>query len=105
MIHQPGYFEASSFPCDPEHRTRMAKTLGYSLESTSAKSDLPPSDPFVPGRPGEACPACGGCEACVLFAATDRLGATTMRFQIVECKQCRLIRLEPQPTPQELRGY
>jgi SAM-dependent methyltransferase len=83
----------------------MAKTLGYSAESASAKSDHPPSHAFLPPSPGEACPACGGCEACVLFAATDRLGVTTRRFQIVECKQCRLIRLDPQPTPQELGCY
>lgn len=41
-----------------------------------------------------------------LFSATDRLYATTARnFQIVECRQCRLIRLHPQPSPIELRDY
>jgi 2-polyprenyl-3-methyl-5-hydroxy-6-metoxy-1,4-benzoquinol methylase len=41
-----------------------------------------------------------------LFSATDRLYATTDRiFQIVECRQCRLIRLHPQPEPGELRAY
>ena len=45
-------------------------------------------------------------EASLLFSATDRLYATTDRiFQIVECRQCRLIRLHPQPEPGELRAY
>jgi SAM-dependent methyltransferase len=38
--------------------------------------------------------------------ATDRLYRTTGRkFQIVECTGCRLIRLSPQPAPEELRAY
>jgi len=42
----------------------------------------------------------------VLFQATDRLYHTTDKtFQVVECKQCRLIRLEPRPTPKELKRY
>jgi len=42
----------------------------------------------------------------MLFEATDRVYATTEKvFQIVECAQCRLIRLNPQPTPLELRDY
>lgn len=42
----------------------------------------------------------------VLFSATDRLYRTTSKvFQIVECRNCRLIRLHPQPTPLELRDY
>lgn len=42
----------------------------------------------------------------VLFSATDRLYHTTSKvFQIVECRNCRLIRLHPQPTPAELRDY
>ena len=42
----------------------------------------------------------------VLFSATDRLYHTTTKiFQIVECRNCRLIRLSPQPTPLELREY
>jgi SAM-dependent methyltransferase len=52
------------------------------------------------------CPACGGTETRVLFSATDRLYATTDRiFQIVECRQCRFIRLHPQPEPSKLRDY
>jgi SAM-dependent methyltransferase len=41
-----------------------------------------------------------------LFPATDRLYRTTAKtFQIVECRNCRLIRLDPQPSPVELREY
>jgi SAM-dependent methyltransferase len=41
-----------------------------------------------------------------LFTATDRLYRTTTKyFQIVECRNCRLIRLHPQPSPLELRDY
>ena len=41
-----------------------------------------------------------------LFHATDRLYRTTDRdFLIIECRQCRLIRLFPQPSPRELRQY
>ncbi len=41
-----------------------------------------------------------------LFSATDRLYRTTEKyFLIVECRNCRLIRLHPQPTPAELRHY
>jgi SAM-dependent methyltransferase len=52
------------------------------------------------------CPACGSAEASLLFSATDRFYATTDKvFQIIECRQCRLIRLHPRPTPGELRDY
>src|SRR5437867_4847213 len=52
------------------------------------------------------CPICGNPDFQALFEATDRLYRTTDRkFQIVECKQCRLIRLFPQPSPDELRAY
>jgi SAM-dependent methyltransferase len=42
----------------------------------------------------------------VLFSATDRLYGTTNKiFRIVECRNCRLIRLDPQPHPLELHDY
>ncbi len=42
----------------------------------------------------------------ILFSATDRLYRTTQKiFQIAECRQCRLIRLSPLPSPQELGDY
>ena len=41
-----------------------------------------------------------------MFSASDRLYRTTAKiFQIAECRNCRLIRLHPQPTPAELRDY
>ncbi len=56
-------------------------------------------------KPGE-CPACGHPESRTLFSATDRLYRTTTKiFQIIECRNCRLIRLYPQPPPLELRDY
>ena len=52
------------------------------------------------------CPACDSPSANLLFIAGDRRWATTdTTFQIVECSQCRLIRLHPQPTPSELSSY
>ena len=42
----------------------------------------------------------------ILFRSTDRLYATTDEvFQVVECRGCRLIRLNPQPKPSELHRY
>jgi SAM-dependent methyltransferase len=42
----------------------------------------------------------------VLFRSTDRLYATTSEvFQVVECRGCRLIRLNPQPKPSELHRF
>lgn len=41
-----------------------------------------------------------------LFRSTDRLYKTTdQEFLVVECSGCRLIRLYPQPPPNELRNY
>ncbi len=69
-------------------------------------STLPNGQSSPVGGVAEPCPACGGLEAQVLFPATDRVFATTDKvFHIVECRQCRLIRLHPQPTPRELRDY
>ncbi len=52
------------------------------------------------------CPACESLRCRVLFHATDRLYHTTDRvFRVVECAECRLIRLDPWPEPAELRGY
>jgi SAM-dependent methyltransferase len=68
-------------------------------------AEPPGSDP-APLDPANACPACGTESARVLFSATDRLYRTTTKvFQIVECRNCRLIRLHPQPSPAELRDY
>jgi SAM-dependent methyltransferase len=65
-----------------------------------------PSETFYETAEHGVCPACGSREARVLFSATDRLYRTTDKiFQIVECRNCRLIRLDPQPSPLELRDY
>ena len=52
------------------------------------------------------CPACDGAEFQLMFTASDRLyRTTTEKFQVVECKQCRLMQLAPQPTPADLEKY
>src|SRR5579872_5710307 len=52
------------------------------------------------------CPVCEGLEFRPLFSASDRLYRTTAEnFQVVECKQCRLMQLAPRPTPAELDKY
>jgi len=53
-----------------------------------------------------ACLICGDSRSRLLFAATDRLyGATKREFQLVACEGCGLMRLAPQPAPQELSHY
>src|SRR5438876_3603453 len=52
------------------------------------------------------CPACNGADFQLLFTASDRLYRTTAeKFQVVECKRCRLMQLTPQPAPSELKKY
>lgn len=54
----------------------------------------------------ERCPACGSQETELLCTATDRLYRTTdRRFNVVACRCCRLIRLSPQPAPEDLRSF
>lgn len=54
----------------------------------------------------EACGACGGTSMRTLFHGTDRLYHTTQKsFLVVECTRCRMIRLYPQPAPEELVHY
>jgi SAM-dependent methyltransferase len=69
-----------------------------------------PPDPVERPEPevgvNPECPACSDAHPRVLFEATDRLYHTTTKvFKIVECKECRLIRLEPRPTLKELAAY
>jgi SAM-dependent methyltransferase len=53
-----------------------------------------------------ACLLCGSDRASLLFRQTDRLYRTTEKqFGVVRCGQCGLVRLEPQPPPEELRRY
>ena len=52
------------------------------------------------------CPACQSPDFRTLFEATDRLYRTTRKnFQIIECRQCRLLSLFPQPGAREVRAY
>lgn len=52
------------------------------------------------------CPGCGEIAVRTLFRGRDRLYHTTDKeFLLVECKACRLIRLEPQPSLKELAQY
>lgn len=55
---------------------------------------------------GECCPACGSRQARKLFCGADRLYETTnKRFSVVECSNCRLLRLFPWPNVGELQRY
>jgi SAM-dependent methyltransferase len=55
---------------------------------------------------GVPCLVCGHSGFRLLFAATDRLyGATEREFQLVACEGCGLMRLAPQPAPEELPLY
>jgi SAM-dependent methyltransferase len=52
------------------------------------------------------CLVCGGTQATTLFRGTDRLYATTSKaFDVVRCAHCGLARLDPHPSPEELRQY
>jgi SAM-dependent methyltransferase len=52
------------------------------------------------------CPLCGATEARTICRGTDRLFGTTDReFLVVECSQCRLMRLFPEPSNGELASY
>jgi SAM-dependent methyltransferase len=49
---------------------------------------------------------CGSRRASLLFRQTDRLyGTTDKQFGVVRCGQCGLMRLDPQPSRQELAQY
>jgi SAM-dependent methyltransferase len=53
-----------------------------------------------------ACLVCGSDRFAPLFRASDRLYHTTTReFAVVRCGECGLVRLDPQPAPEELRQY
>lgn len=60
----------------------------------------------APAANPRACPACDEPGFRVLLETTDRLYRTTSRrFRVVECNQCRLIRLDPWPSRAELARY
>ena len=51
-----------------------------------------------------ACLLCGGARRTRCFAASDRLYHTTdQEFAVVRCGDCGLLRLDPQPAPEELQ--
>jgi SAM-dependent methyltransferase len=71
---------------------------------------------FVPGRPPDpsltrvgssnVCPGCQSAEIRTLCRGEDVLCRATERlFLIVECKECRMVRLYPRPDPEELRRF
>lgn len=56
--------------------------------------------------PSERCFACGSAEHDSLFSASDRLYRISNDvFQVVECRQCGLMRLSPQPPPSALQVF
>ena len=62
--------------------------------------------PMTTVAPEDACPACGSEKVRTLCHGSDRLYGTTRDvFLVVECGECRLIRLYPQPKPKELQYY
>ena len=53
-----------------------------------------------------ACLVCGSRNSAPIFRASDRLYHTTDReFAVVRCGECGLLRLDPQPAPEELHRY
>src|SRR5271170_2002576 len=52
------------------------------------------------------CPICGDSSAATVLTGSDRLYGTTEReFRVIECDDCGLLRLDPQPPPEELGKY
>jgi SAM-dependent methyltransferase len=53
-----------------------------------------------------ACLLCGSAASVPLVHGSDRLYHTTTRqFDVVRCGDCGMLRLDPQPSPDELRRY
>lgn len=82
--------------------------------------ETPPSsfadESFVPGRPPDpaitrvgssnVCPGCQSAQVKTLCRGEDFMRRATERlFLIVECKECRMVRLYPRPDPEELRRF
>ena len=92
------------------HADREPVLAPVPVVAAAAPEPDPPAPPEPEVRAGavdtEPCPACSHTRAVLLFRSGDRLYATTENvFTIVECDNCRLIRLEPQPEPAVLTGY
>jgi SAM-dependent methyltransferase len=71
-------------------------------------------DEFVPGRAPDpsiqrvgaanACPGCGSLQVRSLCQGGDAMYGTTERlFLVVECRDCRMVRLYPRPEPGEMQ--
>jgi SAM-dependent methyltransferase len=84
--------------------------------AVDTRKQNPPEESFIPGRPPDpsisrvgvsnVCPGCQSAEVRTLCRGEDFLyRATERQFLIVECKECRMIRLYPRPDPAELRRY
>ena len=87
----------ASAPADPPHSPALAG------RGAPADSGQPPEPE---GNRMSACLACGCGRAAPLFRQTDRLYRTTTReFARGALRQCGLARLDPQPSPEELRRY
>ena len=53
-----------------------------------------------------ACPICRNSVATTILTGSDRLyGTTALEFRVLECAGCGLLRLDPQPPPEELGKY
>lgn len=52
------------------------------------------------------CLMCGCAQFTAIFHGSDRLYHTTTRqFSVVRCEQCGLLRLDPTPSPEDLKRY
>ncbi len=59
-----------------------------------------------PGGDSSCCPRCDSPSYLILFRASDHLYETKARpFHVVECGVCRLMRLYPTPTADEVRSF
>lgn len=80
---------------------------GQGIEGLAAQALVRENNEIVRQiRQDGKCPACESRQANALFTSTDRLYQTTDReFRVVECAECRLIRLDPVPEPHELEKF
>ena len=51
------------------------------------------------------CHLCGEDDAVVLFRKRDKLGITDEEFQVVECKRCGLLYVNPRPAEAEMGKF
>lgn len=66
----------------------------------------PPAESAGAAAQASACPRCDNLNRAVLYSGSDRLYRTTERnFQVVECGQCGLLRIDPMPSREELAEF